>query len=54
MSNMITKSTKNCDSVRLCGDHNEGGKCQNGNNMEAGLLYVQDNNLMVNMPESPL
>ena len=49
MSNMITKSTKPCDSVRLCGDHDEGGNCKK---VEAGLLYVQDTHLMVNMPET--
>ena len=54
MSNMITKSSKQCDSVRLCGDHDEGGNCQNVKNIDAGLLYVQDTHLMVNMPESPL
>jgi len=54
MSNMITKSSKQCDSVRLCGDHDEGGNCQTGKNVEKGLLFVQDTHLMVNMPESPL
>ena len=54
MSNFITKSTKQCDSVRPCGDHDEGGNCQNVKNIDAGLLYVQDTHLMVNMPESPL
>ena len=54
MSNMITKSSKQCDSVRLCGDHDEGGNCQTGENVEKGLLFVQDTHLMVNMPESPL
>ena len=54
MSNMITKSSKQCDSVRLCDDHDEGGNCQTGKNVEKGLLLVQDTHLMVNMPESPL